>query len=296
MRSTILKGWWLAVALSLLSACSALRLAYDKGPTLAWWWLDGWGDFGGEQAQRVKDDIRSWFTWHRKAQLDAYAIWLARLQAKSAESITPAQMCALADEARQQLEPALQHALVRMAPWVASLSQAQLQHIARRFAEGNEELRREHLQPDPAEREAAARQRLQDRAERFYGRLNPAQRELLARMLRSSPLEAARWLAEREQRQQQTLQSLRRLVAERTDAARIAAVLQGLVHDAEHSPDPAYRAHQQRVRDFNCELAARLHEAAGPEQRRRLQERLQGWQDDLRLLAAQAGREDSPLP
>ncbi|ODU10487.1 MAG: hypothetical protein ABS84_03765 [Rubrivivax sp. SCN 71-131] len=286
MRSKFLRAWLLATGLFLLVGCSALRLAYDHGPMLAWWWLDGWGDFGGEQALRVKDGIRSWFDWHRKAELDGYAAWLGRVQAKSAESVTPAQMCAWADEARQQLEPALQQAIITLAPWVAGLSEGQLQHIARRYAEDNEELRREHLQPDAAERQAAALQRLQDRAERFYGRLSGAQRELLSRMLRASPMDARRWLAEREQRQQQTLRALRRLLAERADAPRAAAVLRGLVADVERSPDPAYRAHQQRVRAFNCELAARLHDSASTAQRRVLHDRLQGWRDDLAVLAA----------
>lgn len=274
--------------LSLVVGCSALRLAYDNGPTLVWWWLDGWGDFSGEQAVHVKGGIRSWFAWHRKAQLEGYAHWLGRVQAKSGESITPAQMCAWADEARQQLEPALQHAILVLAPTVLGLSEAQLEHIARRYAEGNEELRREHLQADGAERHAAALARLQERAERFYGRLDGAQRELLSQQLAASPMDPQRWLAERVQRQQQTLQALRRLIAERADAARAAAVLRALVADAERSPDPVYRVQQQRVRAFNCELAARLHASASAAQRRVLRDRLQGWSDDFRVLAAGA--------
>jgi hypothetical protein len=60
MRMKVLKTWVVVVCLAdLLSGCSTVRLAYDSGPTLAWWWIDGYGDFSGEQAPRVKDGIRS---------------------------------------------------------------------------------------------------------------------------------------------------------------------------------------------------------------------------------------------
>lgn len=32
-----------------LSGCSMVRLSYDQGPRLAWWWLDGYVDFSREQ-------------------------------------------------------------------------------------------------------------------------------------------------------------------------------------------------------------------------------------------------------
>lgn len=288
MRSRILKAWLLVTGLALLGGCSALRLAYDNGPTLVWWWLDGYGDFSGAQAQRVKDDIRSWFQWHRKAQLEGYAAWLDSVQPKLLDSVTPAQMCSWADEARRQLEPALQQALATMASWVADLSEAQLAHIAQRYAKANDELRREHLQPDPEKRRAAALQRLQDRFELFYGRLDAAQERLLTQALASSPMDPERWLAEREQRQRQTLRTLRELVASQADRARAIATLRAVLADVERSPDPAYRAYQQRLREFNCALAARVHESSSAAQRQGLRERVQGWRDDLRLLASQA--------
>ena len=53
------------------------------------------------------------------------------------------------------------------------------------------------------------------------------------------------------------------------------------------SPRPAYREYQQRLYDYNCALVARLHNGTTPEQRRHGLERLKGWEDDLRALAAQ---------
>jgi hypothetical protein len=53
------------------------------------------------------------------------------------------------------------------------------------------------------------------------------------------------------------------------------------------SPRPAYRDYLQRLTDYNCALVAGLHNSTTPEQRRHGLERLKGWEEDLRALAAQ---------
>ena len=46
----VLTGPW-------LTGCSALRLGYNNGPQLAWWWLDGYVDFSTEQTPAAKAAI-----------------------------------------------------------------------------------------------------------------------------------------------------------------------------------------------------------------------------------------------
>lgn len=288
MRLKVLKTWVVVVCLGLLSGCSTLRLAYDNGPTLAWWWIDGYGDFSSEQATRVKDGIRSWFDWHRKTQLEAYAAWLAGPRAKIGESVTPAQVCTWYDEGRRLLDPAIERGLLAAAAWVPGLTEAQFRHLEQRYAKGNDEVRRDFLQPDAADRREAAMRRALDRAESLYGRLDAAQRRLVADGVEASPFDPEAWLAERQRRQRDTLQTLRRLVAEKPDAERTTAVLRQLAQRTERSVDPAHRAYQQRLREHNCAFAARLHNATTAAQRQTARERLQGWQDDLRALAAPA--------
>ena len=286
MRVRGVRAGLLVLALWLLSGCSALRVAYDNGPTLAWWWIDGYGDFSGEPATRVKDDIRAWFGWHRKTQLPGYAAWLAGVRARIGDSITPAQACRWWDEGRRLLDPALDQGLVSAAAWVPGLAEAQLRHVERRYAKANDELRSDFLQPDREERHAAAVKRTRERLEMVYGKLDEAQLRLLGDGIKASPFSAEAWLAERLRRQRDTLQTLRRLLAERADPDAITAALRALAERHERSPDPEYRAYQQRLTDYNCAFAARLHNASTAAQRQAARERLQGWEDDLRALNA----------
>jgi hypothetical protein len=288
MRLKVLKTAVVVMLLWLVSGCSTLRLAYDTGPTLAWWWIDGYGDFSGERATRVKDDIRLWFDWHRKTQLPGYAAWLAATREKIADSITPAQVCRAWDEARRGFDPALDRALQQAAAWVPGLTEPQFQHIERRQAKAIDEMRDDFLQSDPARRHEAAMKRTLERLEMVYGSLDERQLRLVSDGIKASPFNANTWLVERQRRQRDAVQTLRRLVAERADNDRVLAALRALAERSERSPDPAFRSYQQKLTDYNCDFVARIHNSTSAAQRQAARERFKGWEDDLRALAAAA--------
>ena len=269
-----------------LAGCSALRIGYDQGPQLAWWWLHGYVDFASDEAPRTKEAIRQWFAWHRTTQLGGHADWLASLQRRTGDSVTPAELCRFNDELRTAIGPALDKALAAAAPLVAGLGEAQLRHLEQRFAKGNDEWRREHLQATRSERLEAQTRRSIERAENFYGRLSEAQRRLVATATAESPFDAEIWLAERQRRQRDTLQTLRGLLAEKADADRALPALRALADRFERPSDPAFRTMQARATAFNCELGARLHASASTEQRQALRDKLRTWESDLRALAA----------
>lgn len=47
-----------------LGACSAAKMAYDRAPDLAYWYLDDYVDFTGAQSLQVKDDLVKFQSWH----------------------------------------------------------------------------------------------------------------------------------------------------------------------------------------------------------------------------------------
>jgi Family of unknown function (DUF6279) len=288
MRLKVLKTWGMVALVWLLTGCSALRVAYDTAPTLAWWWIDGYADFSGEQASRVKDDIRLWFGWHRTTQLPDYAAWLAGTRGKIADSITPVQVCRLWDESRRLLDPAVDKGVVTAAAWVPGLTEVQFRHIEKRYAKVVDEMRKDFLQSDETERHEAALKRTVERVETIYGSLDDSQRKLISDGIKASPFSPETWLTERQRRQRDTLQTLRRLAAEKADSDRIVATLRALAERSERSPVPAYRAYQVKLMDYNCAFGARIHNAMGPAQRQAARDRLKNWEDDLRALSTGA--------
>ena len=287
MRFIRPKAWIIgALLLWLLGGCSSVRLAYSNGPQLAWWWLDGYVDFSSEQAPVARQAIDGFFEWHRRTQLPDYIALLVQAQQQVAEGTTPAAACRWQEQIRERLEPSLQQALQLGAELVPGLGEAQFKYLEKRYAKDNRDMRNDFLQPDPAERLNESVKRALERAERLYGRLDEPQRKVIAEGVAVSPFNPELWLAERQRRQRDTLRTLRRLVAERADAEQRLAALRALAQRTERSPEPEYRAYQLTLTDYNCALAAQLHNATTAAQRQRARETLKGWEGDFRALMA----------
>lgn len=285
---TLIIGVLLVLIGPMLTGCSALRLGYNNGSQLAWWWLDGYVDFSSEQAPAAKKAIDRWFDWHRSTQLPDYVATLASLQVQVLEPTTPALACAWQDRLRSRLDPAIDRAITEFADLLPGLGEAQFSHLEQRYAKGNAEMRDDFLQPDPAERQKESVKRTVKRAEQLYGKLDEVQLKLIQAGVAASPFSPDTWVAERQRRQVDTLRTLRRLVADKADRDTRVAALRALAARTERSPQAEYRAYQVRLIDYNCGLAAQIHNATTALQRRYARDTLKGWEDDLRSLVAPA--------
>jgi hypothetical protein len=283
-KSLIILSLWFTV-LS-FAGCAALRLTYNNAPDLTYWWADNYLDFEGAQSDRVKADLAAWFRWHRAEQLPGYAQQLALAAQQVAEPTTPEKVCHWLDEINARAVPAFEHALPQLAELALTVTPKQLQHMAKRFEKNNDKFKDDYLQSDREDRLEANLERYEERAEMLYGRLQPAQRERLRQQLMASPYDADVWFAERRARQQDVLQTLRRLHAERATAAQAQTALRTLFVSFRQSPRPVYRAYNDRLMPYNCKLAAELHNSSTREQRVVAAKKLRGWQEDLRVLAA----------
>jgi Family of unknown function (DUF6279) len=279
----------LLAAAALLGGCSSVRLAYGNGAQLAWWWLDAYVDFSAEQAPQVKQGINALFDWHRSSQLPAYAALLGTAQQQVLEPTTPELACRWQTQVRELLEPTLQRALALAAEQSSGLGEAQFRHLEQRYAKGISEMREDFLQPDLAERQAKSVERAVERAERLYGGLAPAQMQVVREGVLASPFDPALWLQERQRRQREVLDTLRRLASDKADADLRLAAMRKLAAHTEVSPDAVYRAYQLKLTAYNCALAARIHNAAPPAQRQQARATLKGWEEDLRALLSPPG-------
>ncbi len=197
-------------------------------------------------------------------------------------------MCRWVEDLTARAVTAYERAVPPAAELLRTLSPEQIRHLEGKYAKVNAEFTEEQLQSAPKERLAAAVKRVVKNADRLYGSVSPAQRELIEKALVTSPYDAEAVLAERKARQQAVLAMARRWVAERPPAARIQADLRTLGEHMTQSPRPNYRDYRQRVGPYQCALAAQIHNAATPAQRQKAVERLRGWQGDLQALMGQA--------
>lgn len=283
------RGAIIGAAVLVLAGCSALRLGYNNAPQLLWWWSDGYAGFSREQAPAVREAFDSYFDWHRSTQLPVLAQWLGSLEPALAREVDAQTTCGWFEQSRRVLAPSVERALEQVADLLPSLTEANLRSLEERNARNMADTRREIERASAAQRGKRALKRSRENFERLYGRLQPAQLQVLQAALAESPFDRERWLAERERRQADTVQTLRRLMQEKAERPARLAALRALAERSQTAADPDHRAYQQQLTQHNCALVAALHNSTTPEQRARAQRQLQGWQGDLLALAAAAG-------
>ena len=279
----------ITAALALLGGCSALRFGYNQADTLAFRWLDGYADFDAVQARRVRQALDAWFAWNRKTQLADYAGLLGRLDATVHADTTPERVCGWWAEAREQVDRGLEQALPAIAEVAVSLRPAQIENVERHYAKANREFRADFLQTDPLRRQREAAKRAISRAEWFYGDFDSAQQRRIEAAVATIAFDPALALDERQRRQQDALQVLRRLGSGAVGNQIAQADVRAYVQRAERSPREAYRRHAEQLALDNCRLAAEIHNGTTPAQRSLASKRLKGWAADLRALATEPG-------
>jgi hypothetical protein len=268
-----------------LAGCSTLQLGYNQAPLLAHWWLGRYADFTSEQSARIRASLDDWHTWHRGSQLLVYADELAQLRRQATDNLSAEQMCRTWSQWQRHFALAAMQALPPAGDIARTLSAEQLRQIERHQARQLAEAKADFLQPTAAERQEAGFDRALKRAEQVYGRLDDAQRTLLRDALMRSPFDPERWIAARQGRQQAFLAQLRAWQQEPLDRPAAEAGLRRLVADSLTPGDAAQAAYQRRLTEFNCALAAQLHNSTTSAQRRAAASRLAGWEQDLRALA-----------
>ncbi len=271
---------------ALLGGCgNATRLVYGQADDLLYWWVDGYVDLADAQSPRLRDDIAAALLWHRASQLPAYADLLAKLQPIARQEITPAQACAHADEIRAKLLAILAQVEPAAAVLAGSLSPAQLDHMQRKYEKSNEEFDRAWRKPPPDERRKKRIAQLRQRFEMFYGKPEAAQMVALTATIDESRYDVEAQHSERLRRQQDTLQTLRRIATDKPAAAEIKALVHGLIERSFQSPNPSYKARADALWRESCASFARVHHTTTSAQRAKAVEVLKGYEGDFRALA-----------
>lgn len=279
-------GIILVLALSLaLAACSTVKLGYGSLPELVFWWLDGYADFDETQRRQVRSEIARLHAWHRQQELPKVAGILARMEQLVPGEITPQQACSLVGDIQARLNAVADQAEPAVTAIAVSLDAGQLRHMERKFRSKNDTFRKEAVDPPPAEQQENRFEPMLKRLEMIYGRLDEPQRAVLRQGIAQSAYDPARILADRQRRQQDLLQTLRRVTGPDANPEESRAQLRAWLQRAQQAPDPAYRTWQQGLVREGCRIFAAVHQSTTPAQREQAVRRLRGYQRDLRDLA-----------
>lgn len=272
---------------AVLAACSAIKLGYNTLDDVAYWWLDSYVDFTDEQASRVREDLARLHQWHRASELPQFATLLAGVEQMAAGDVTPAQACTVVTQFRARLDAVAHRAEPAVVALATGLAPEQVAHLARRYEKNNADYRKDWLLPPRPDQLDKRFTQFLERSEMVYGKLEEPQRNVLRAQLEGSVFDPRKVLAERQRRQRDLLQTLKKIAGAPIPFDESRGLLRGYLDRVREPPDAADRAYQRALINEACVIFATLHNSTTAVQRDSALRRLRAYQRDLRELSAQ---------
>lgn len=284
-----IRTWSVLAVLVLLAACSSLKLAYNNGDTLLYWWLDNYVDFESDQRPEVKKDIDNLFRWHRKTQLQDYIQILQKAQRQLQGNPTPADLLADYNDVRARTQALLLKAAPDIADLALSLKPDQLEQMEKKFAKNNAEFRKKNMKGDKDDQNKYRYKKSMEQFELWFGNFSGEQKDIIRQASDARPLDNNIWLDERMRRQRNVLALARKIVEEKPPREQAIAQIQALIRESFSRLDnserkPFFDAYTAST----VELVHTVIRIATPEQKAHAHKRMQGWIQDFSALAAEA--------
>jgi hypothetical protein len=276
----------LIIAATLLTSCSAIKIAYNQAPDLSYWWLDGYFDFNEQQTPKVRDELTKLFAWHRANELPKTAELLAQAARLMPGDINATQACLLYGQVRGLIDNVSDQALPALAEFAPTITPEQIDHLKRKYAKSNEEYTRDFIKTNAKDRQEKSLKRSVERSESLYGRMEEAQITVIKRLVSDSAFDAALSLKERSRRQQELIERLNTLASSKASAAVAQQSLREYIARSWQSPDPAYRIYVEKLTQQSCQGFAAIHNSTNTTQRAKAVQVIKGYEQDVRTLVA----------
>ncbi|HEX8612758.1 MAG TPA: DUF6279 family lipoprotein [Telluria sp.] len=278
----------LLAVMAVLTACSGIKLAYNQGDTLLYWWLDAYVDLDSEQAPEVKQDIKELFKWHRQTQLKDYIHILTTAQRQLAGNLSKADLDANYREIMSRTELLAQKALPELTDLALSIKPEQLAHIEKKFEKNNETFRKKFIRGSVEDLQEKRFKKSMEQFDLWFGGFSKEQEVQLRKASDARPLNNQLWLDERIRRQQKIMTVLRKIDKDNLSKEAAAPLVQGLIKDMlARTQTPENKQFFDTYTDGTMQMILTAVKIATPEQKAHAQKRMQGWISDFNTLAAE---------
>ena len=278
----------LTLMLVVVAGCSSLRLAYNNGDTVLYWWLNAYVDLDRDQKGWVREDIDKLFDWHRKTQLKDYVEILRKGQKQVQGNPTQADLLADYSEIKSRTQSLLLKAAPDLADLARSLKPEQIAQMEKKFRSNNDDYRKKFLTGDQEKRQQLRYKKSMEQFELWFGSFSGEQEALIRKASDARPLDNEIWLDERMRRQRNVLTLVQKVQNEKLGKEATVALINTLIKDSferlEHSDRKAFF---DAFENSTAQMILTVIKIATPAQKAHAVKRMQGWIDDFNSLAAQ---------
>lgn len=267
-----------------LAGCNAMKLGYQQGDRLAYWWVDRYVDVSDAQEPPTKEAIARFFAWHRRAQLPEIATVLTRVRGEVGGEVNTAMVRQVQQDSQRLGRQAFDNAVPDLADLMLTLTPEQIQRMEAKFAESNAKYRKEFLKSDPGARIDARYDKIMSYAKLIYGSFSSDQEKAIRDAMGPYMQSADARYAERVKRQQEWVALAREISTTRPPKPQAEAMLRKYADDWQR-PGSA----EQRSTSAGVDLTVAIANMTTPEQKAHAVKRFDGWINDTRALMAEGG-------
>ena len=270
MRGSIRYRWLLMLPIMLyVAACSRAELVYENADWLIYHWATGLVDATSDQRDAWRERFDVLLDEHRQRLLPEVVALVGVAEEEVKRGLSEQSLNCLFDRADALYRDHAALAIPIAVDILSEITPAQIDHLAEEFDERNTAYVEDYLAEDLEERTEARNERYLERVERWTGRLDDPQRQLIAGAVKKMPDTAEPWLEYRRAQQQQLL----RLLRSRATPDQLRAFLTAWWVEIAQRP-PTLVAHVREVRQRSIAVALAVDASLRPEQREGIIERV----------------------
>jgi len=259
------------------------RFMYERLDWLTTWYVSGLFDLDSGQKEEFREIADRNMEWHRANQLPRYAEFCRELDRELEGSITPEMLERRYQEMLVIWDEFVVHIMPDASGFLRSLSDEQIKDFLANVEENNQELWDEYAGRTPEQRLARREKSAIKGVQRFTGRLNGEQKELVRSYIVTMHDNSEEWLDGRRAWQAE----FRDLMQSKPDEQEYIQRLTALMLDPNTGDSDDYRRKVDDNRQIIFEMFSALVDQLTEKQRNRVRKRLNSFAEDFEFLAGQ---------
>lgn len=258
-----------------------LKLGYEYADWMVIYSVEDNFDLEKIQRSRFKEDVETYFNWHRKAMLPHYADFLSGISDSLGKGLKPEGLDSGYARFKTLWRETLEPAVDKSVDLLAGLSPEQVDHWYAKQQKKNQKLKKE-FSGTPEDRLERRYEKTLDQLEDWTGKLSKDQRKQVRALSRALPWNGHLWIEFRE--------SVQTRLAGMLKAKAPRAELRGFLEDYFLRPEKLRTAeYNARIKVSEAgirTMAQGIHRILTPEQRKHFRVRLDLLAGDFRKMSA----------
>jgi hypothetical protein len=273
----------MVVSLGLALGGCTVRIAYNQLDWLIPWYLEDYFEPQGEQKALFAEQLHVFLNWHRAQQLPQYADFLEQVASWAEVGLQPENIDFVQARSAEFAETLLQRLAPEFMRLLVSSTEKQVNLLFEQLDLDNQDFREDYIEDPPQAQRKARSKEVTRYVQRWTGKLNREQRQLIENWSQQYLLMGEELLQSRLAWQQQ----FARVLQMRHDPEAYQQAFMALSGDSDYGQSDLLKSKLEQNGALLLALYYQLDHSLTPKQRKRMVSKLRRYAKDFRVLSLQ---------